>query len=429
MKSTRPYPRKSIASNVPAVSVHEHTIAFHGIITDGLRSIARTLYQETIKYDNIILDFRELRFVDPSISTPLLSEILRFKEESGNKFRVIEPMARDIKRVLISQNFFHFIDPDNFEPSVKTFDYNLPIARFYDYDQQYNAVDEAVERIIQCLPDLRRSQMSALEWALTEITENVLSHAESSGGGILQVVSFPNRHKVGFYVADNGIGIPESMRRSGFVGETDTQLIYKALEEGVTSKKGAHQGNGLYGTIQCCKVSKGEFSIHSNYATAEWENGQLRVKKETIPFRGTFVKAVIQYATDELLSKALIFKGKPHIPNDYIDLNYGTEEEKILFVMKDEGSVFGSRPQGRRIANKIEVISDQLTSGLIIDFEGVNIISASFADEVFGKMNGKYGKDVFETRVKMRNMSQEIRNIINRAIGLRASEHGENQSV
>jgi anti-sigma regulatory factor (Ser/Thr protein kinase) len=63
-----------------------------------------------------------------------------------------------------------------------------------------------------------RTQLKALEWALNEITDNVLNHAESPIGGLVQIQSFPSRSRVTFYVADAGLGISHSRRQLREIG-------------------------------------------------------------------------------------------------------------------------------------------------------------------------------------------------------------------
>jgi anti-sigma regulatory factor (Ser/Thr protein kinase) len=49
-----------------------------------------------------------------------------------------------------------------------------------------------MEVLMETIKVQERQQLKALEWALNEITDNVLNHAESPTGGIVQIQSFTN---------------------------------------------------------------------------------------------------------------------------------------------------------------------------------------------------------------------------------------------
>jgi hypothetical protein len=60
------------------------------------------------------------------------------------------------------------------------------------------------------------------------------------------------------------------------------------------------QGNGLYGTFQVCRVSDGEFHIHSGHAALLYNSRRgLHIKKEQIPYAGSLVVASIDCSLPE----------------------------------------------------------------------------------------------------------------------------------
>ena len=60
---------------------------------------------------------------------------------------------------------------------------------------------------------LTRGTLNGLEWAINEVTDNVLNHAEAGDrGGFVQVSTQTMQKQIDFVVVDSGIGILQSMR-------------------------------------------------------------------------------------------------------------------------------------------------------------------------------------------------------------------------
>lgn len=265
-----------------------------------------------------------------------------------------------------------------------------------------------------------RTQLKALEWALNEITDNVLNHAESPIGGLVQIQSFPSRNRVSFYVADAGLGIPSTLRRAIPSITSDPDALDRAIREGVTRNSATNQGNGLFGTFKCCEESNGSLLILSNHAVLRYDGKGLSVKSDNVPFRGSFISATIDYSTERLLEKAFVFRGKVHEPaNDYIDMHYTQVEDKILFEVEKEVEGFGSREFGRRARQKIDNILVDKKNAILFDFSGIPLISSSFADEVFGKLFAELGAMEFMRRCSFQSVDQTVRRLIDKAIAQR----------
>ena len=95
-----------------------------------------------------------------------------------------------------------------------------------------------------------RADLRAIEWAINEITANVINHSRSPVGGFVQVTNFPGvSRRVEFAVCDAGIGIPETLRATHPNLPTDQEALDRAIREGVTRDKDIGQGNGLKPTV------------------------------------------------------------------------------------------------------------------------------------------------------------------------------------
>jgi STAS-like domain of unknown function (DUF4325) len=140
-----------------------------------------------------------------------------------------------------------------------------------------------------------------------------------------------------------------------------------------------------------------------------------------VPYSGTLVVATIDFSDSKLLEDALSFKGVKHRPIDFIETSYETNDiGDIIFKMIDESSSFGSRVSGKPVRNKLLNLLGMNTSGIIsIDFEGVPLLSSSFADEAFGKLFLSIGPMKFMQRIKLVNLTGVAEGLINKAIAQR----------
>ncbi|MCY4132921.1 MAG: STAS-like domain-containing protein [Nitrospira sp.] len=88
----------------------------------------------------------------------------------------------------------------------------------------------------------------------------------------------------------------------------------------------------------------------------------------------------------------------------------------MVFNVKDTAQRdTGSRQGGKRIRGMIENLLRERRP-VNIDFDGVGVISSSFADEVFGRLFVEMGPYDFMTRIKICNADPTVKGLIDRAI-------------
>lgn len=396
-------------------------IIFEGNLRHETRSCLVCVFQlvEKLGYRDVLLDFSKATYVDADMMLPLSSYAAYYRNHQID-FSLVEPADPVLQRLFVNTNWAHFIDPQKYPVNNRRRSNNLPALQFLDGDAQFDVVNRAMEILMETIKVQERTQLKALEWSLNEITDNVLNHAESPIGGLVQIQSFPSKNRVSFYVADAGLGIPSTLRRAIPGISSDSDALDRAIREGVTRNKSTNQGNGLYGTFKCCEESNGSFLILSNHAVLRYNTKGLSVKSDNVPFRGSFISATIDYSTEGLLEKAFVFKGKVHEPaSDYIDMHYAQVDDKILFELSKEVEGFGSREFGRRARSKIDNILVDRATSIIFDFSGVPLISSSFADEVFGKLFVELGAMEFMRRCAFQAVDATVRRLIDRAISQR----------
>ena len=85
------------------------------------------------------------------------------------------------------------------------------------------------------------------------------------------------------------------------------------------------------------------------------------------------------------------------------------------------GDSLGTRFYGAEIRKKIE---KSLENGerITVDFEGINIVAHSFADECFGKLLLEFESEKVKTLLSFRNLNPRIKSVLLKALAER-QEH------
>lgn len=391
---------------------------------NNLHYLLATIHKavENHGYQDLILDFSKCISAFQSSMLATCAQVM-CKRTSNIDFQLILPKKDSLARLFNNANWSYLLDPRRHRPSKFQGHTQVPAIQYTNSEEQHSAVNRIVNAILGAIPDIERSSFAAFEWSLNEITDNVLTHAESPIGGIVQVSTFQKNKKiVQFLVADAGETIPKTLRSTHLDIPSDLVALDKAIREGVTRDKSIGQGNGLYGSYEICSHCKGEFRIESGHAKLiSDKSGSLRMRDEKIPYDGTLVVASIDFSRPELLEEALQFGGETYTPVDYVETNYEAENsEKLSFIMKDEADSFGSRPAGTPVRNRLHNLYTMSNGNKIfINFEGIPIVSSSFADEVFGKLFVEIGPLGFMQNFEFLNISQTVRKLIDKAISQR----------
>ena len=98
---------------------------------------------------------------------------------------------------------------------------------------------------------------------------------------------------------------------------------------------------------------------------------------------------------------------------------FETDEEEIVYSVKERAARdVRTRGGGVRVRQQIENLL-QGAETVTIDFDGVQVISSSFADEVFGRLFVSLGPRTFTKRVILTNVNEDIDGLIDFAIDQR----------
>jgi len=364
-------------------------------------------------YSNLNLDLRGLTKAFTSTMLPLSARCRALLHE-GCEVRLELPEDHKLARLMENSNWAHLIDPREYAPSTFAAGSHLPAIVYNNEAQQFEAVDKIVNFVLQNMDLDNRAQLGALEWAVNEIADNVLNHAESRIGGIVQV----NAHRdkaIEFVVCDAGLGIPRTLRSTHPYLTSDSEALDRAIREGVTRDQERNQGNGLYGSYRLAQLSNGYFHINSGYASLAYtEKSGFRSVRQDVPYPGSSIVCAVKLNDSELLSEALTFKGKRYSPYTYVDR---LEEQKTVKIdLSTECRSFGSRAVAQPLRMKIENILKTTDAQIVLELSDVALITSSFADEVFGKIFVLLGPIGFSNRIVVSGTNKIVRQLIDRSI-------------
>lgn len=406
------------------ISREGNNIIFAGSFRqEHLLTACASLYQATTNagYTDIILNFEKCSSTFAAPMLGLCARAIKLRGE-GIEIKLKLPQNKSLATLFKSANWAYFIAPEyNSESKYRGYG-QVPARLFSNIDEQHDVLNEITLAILGMMPNAERGDLAALEWSLSEITDNVLWHSESEFGGLIQLTHYEKSNKLEYVIADAGAGIPNTLR-SSTIYKTDAELLEYAIQEGVTKLGGEGQGNGLFGSFQICNHSNGNFGIQSGWGKLYYSKAEIHSKLETTPFVGTIINASLDLSVPHLIEAALKFRGQIYLPNDYIELHYEDEYlERININLKDECLSFGSRLAGTPVRNRLfNIIKNRENKKVYINFAGIPIISSSFADEVFGKLFIALGPISFVQAISFGNISPLLIKLVNKAIVQRCS--------
>jgi hypothetical protein len=376
---------------------------------------------EKAGYRDVVLDLERCSAAFQNSMLSVCAQVMAYRA-AGVSFSLVPPADTKLANLFGNTNWGHFLDPDRYAPSTFRGHTRVPATQYKSPNEQFEAVNRIVNVMLGAIPELQRTDFAAFEWAVNEITDNVLVHARSPVGGFVQVSTFAKyRKRVQFVVADAGVGIPASLRGGHPDIRSDTEALDRAIREGVTRDAAVGQGNGLFGSYQICSKSKGDFLVDSGHARLRFTPSRgLSIENQPVPYSGTLVVATLDFSDPALLEDALSFKGQKYEPLGVLELKYQFNPAgDIHFKLIDECMAFGSRVSGKPVRQKLLNLV-QMSSGVVcVDFEGVPLLSSSFADEAIGKLFFALGPVAFMQRVKLHNMMDTVEGLVKKAIAQR----------
>lgn len=343
---------------------------------------------------------------------------------------IIDQYKKDGKKIYCHYNKKSYLSVINFSKPYLVSEHLDSLAypfakiwKFTDFEEITKLVDAFLKEI-QALTHCSSGLIEGLEWSLNEVMDNVIQHSQCQEGYVMGVYHKSTDYVI-FNIYDNGQGIFNSLKDSEYHPRNAIDAISIAIQEGKTRDKSIGQGNGLWGLYNIIQHNKGKLCITSSGSALMLKSDGQTYKFDNLPVlskkNGT-TSVDISFNCKENISIAEALGGyKPISINFENSIN---DNDWIVLKLKSESSGFGTRVAGERLRNKTLNDLTRLDSPgrIIIDFDGVSIISSSFADEFLGKLLQIIGFYRFNNVIKIINANETTEIILNRSISQRMAE-------
>jgi anti-sigma regulatory factor (Ser/Thr protein kinase) len=398
------------------------------IIADFAAAIK--LWQQKRPDDVLTLDFSSVEHPYTNGMLPIIATITELRAKNL-KIKIKLPFNPKIKNLFNATNWSYFLDPQKNTKSEATHDRHLVTRQFTDDKEVANIIRDFMDVVLRNM-SIPKDIISALEWSVNEICDNVLNHSESQFGGFVQLTTFVKNDVISFGVADAGRGILNSLKEGIPTLQTDLQAIGEAIKAGVTRNKEAGQGNGLAGSLRITTMTGGSLDIISGTGRFLATNDDNKKKdgNKNQSYMGTNVSGQINMSKKFSIADALNFGGPfPYTAFNIIDQDYEMKDQNsLLMTMRDETTGLGTRNAGRQLKTKIlNLIESKPGFPIFVDWAGVPVISSSFADEFMGKLFLELGPLNFGKLIRNLDMESIVRQLLDKAILQRLAQSKDSE--
>ena len=259
--------------------------------------------------------------------------------------------------------------------------------------------------------------LQAFAWSLYEVMDNVFQHGEAKCGYISMQYHFSSR-KLNIAVTCIGKGIIRSMSEGVMVKDTkiDSEvfmnhfkkseygsIIKYAVNKGVTSKGNNNKGMGLYGLTESVRQNGGTFIIDSGKGSYEYNSQNDEPSKTR-----EFIYSPIEFVNGDNVKYLTCVNWSFNVSNpvsmsNILNVEYTSDETDEYYDEEVQGHVIhmgehkadvATRSGGVKISNIIGNLVNDGAEYIILDFDSIDVVSSSFADEII-KAEMQYQRKIF----------------------------------
>jgi anti-anti-sigma regulatory factor len=263
--------------------------------------------------------------------------------------------------------------------------------------------------------------LAALNWCLFEVLDNVFQHSECETGFFMAQIHRVNQRLL-LCAADSGIGVHRSFFKGGkYRPRTPFDALTLAVRQGVSST-GDKRGNGLFGLKGVVETNGGRLDITSG-------RGLLQISPSGIDGRNSPTDIIIDadhhctvldFSLD--VSKAVDLGQVLGAPEPDMRLeSIESDDGRYIVRVIDHAQGTGTREAAEGLRNYLVNYLHEGAPSLTLDFDGVVMVSSSFADETIGKLAEELGIIGFSRQFRLVNMNRDIQMLLDRAIALRVA--------
>lgn len=354
----------------------------------------------------------------PSICTPLAAIIDEYKDK-GYRFNFnYKGINNYIKHTRVS-------NPLPVEEMLDSSELAFPLDKVWKYNSAEGAAKlvTAFVKTIRSDALLEKGIISSIEWCINEVMDNVLQHSISGIGYVMGQIHKENK-RISICVADLGVGIYESLKSSRHCPRTAIDGLTLALQEKITRDENIGQGNGMWGLGKIVAENGGRLEIQSNSAKLLYEEGETKTQEISRFNVGrynniTYVDFQMDYSNQTDVAKAL----NGYEPLDiWLDEHDSEVDEKYHFLLQNDCVGTGTRIAAQKFKNQIFNALKEKRKKVVLDFEGISVVSSSFADELIGKIVAEKGFIYFSCYFEIKNISPFNASVVNRSVEQRMAQ-------
>jgi len=243
------------------------------------------------------VDLRRLRNLEPTTLAVLLASLRGLhRRQICNPLENFEPppdegpvkcLSRDALAGLLAEGSGHWQEEDSERPVIlgcESFAGSAGIDR----------VTASLSQQLTIHTDWSAASLQSLGSMVFELTENVMQHSQAKGGiTVLQIR--PAEQRIVLAIADNGIGVRESLAGNPKYSEIDDDLtaIAEAMGAGATAEPGTGGGMGLFLARCLVRSNEGSFLLRSGEACRE-ESETVSDSKDLPRLHGTLISVDVR---------------------------------------------------------------------------------------------------------------------------------------
>ncbi len=360
----------------------------------------------------MLLDCTQTRHVYPNGCVPLAAAVQDFKAEgleiafegegetgylgTSALRNPLEAATRNLEHYEVFDRVWVYFDPD-----------------------EASALARSVVRTLEHRVACEAGVLDALSLCLYEALDNVFEHSGAKCGFFMAQIH-QRSAQLTICISDAGIGARASFQGSKYRPATDFDALTLAIQSGV-SRTGDKRGNGLYFLQETAQQNGGRLFLKSGEGSLRLERGQASGDNRC---RSAFPAGHAGFTIDWQveLSKAVSLKNALGLSMPNLDFESRQDDlGQVVVPIGEHEAGTGSRTAAGQLR---AYLTNQLTQGATsvrLDFDGVAVVSASFADEVIGKLAEELGPLRFFQRFQLVNMTPLVEGLLDRAIKLRLS--------
>lgn len=386
--------RVSPAVRTAFIEVHDVNLGF---TADLLRILPN--HSDLNMIDELHINLSRLARGYPSFAAIMCAWMAKARLRLNRRpltLHVTRPSDPGVESWLSRIGLFDILD-DAPRPRPRTNNF-IPVTAMNPVDTR--AVETTAEMVMEMVTSTgvlyHGNSVGSIDGAIGEVLENIVRHASIETPAFICAQYFPKRRQLGITIADAGIGIEESFRRSS--NETARDRINSlesplkiAIEPLMTSKFGAgHRGYGLFYSSKLCSIANGTFMISSGRETLTlFQNEEPTISHHT-HWNGTIVTLLFD-TTAHIDGEAVMNMLHSGDAKDFVT-TYGPRPiDSEVFALRDYGDRHYTRESAGPLRAKVLTLIDKSVS-VHISLDRIRVVTPSFADEFFGGLFRKLGE-------------------------------------